>query len=67
MNLDLLKNRNVAKYATDERWIDICENIINVNHNELLIKKAINKQLQNGKYNKSKIYAKTGRKKRILR
>ena len=27
-NLDLLKNRNVAKYATDERWIDICENII---------------------------------------
>ena len=27
-NLDLLKNRKVAKYATDERWINICENII---------------------------------------
>ena len=26
-NLDLL-NRKVAKYATDERWINICENII---------------------------------------
>lgn len=44
---------NIGQRQKDREF---SENIINVTHNELLIKKAINKQLQNGKYKKSKIY-----------
>ena len=44
---------NIGKRQKDREF---GENIINVTHNELLIKKAINKQLQSGKYKKSKIY-----------